>query len=159
MKSLEPENTRPRSRGMSLIEVAIALGIISFCFVSIMGLFPTMLSAVRASREKTLSQRMYQTVAEDLHENPIVAGSNREYSFDAEGFLLGITPARAGQTFRNSALPGATLRYSGFASNNTPTTLPGSPVNSLLILSTIAITDTVRKTNILERPIWTTFSD
>ena len=144
---------------MSLIEVAIALGIVSFCFVSIMALFPTMLAAVRVSREKTLSQRMYQTVAEDLHENPIASGSNRVYSFDTEGFLLGITPARAGQTFRDSALPGATNRFSGYASNNNPTTLPGSPANTNLVLSTISIRDTVRNTNILERAIWTTFSD
>ena len=146
--------SQQRSRGMSLVEVAIAVGLVSFCLVSIMGLFPTMLKAVRESREKTLTQRMYLTVTEDLHENPIEAGGSREYTFDEDGFLLGIQPARPGQTFRSG-----TTRFTGHATNNAAATMPNSSANANLILSQIQLKDAVRKSTLLERPVWTTYHD
>lgn len=142
------------TRGMSLVEVAIAVGLVSFCLVSIMGLFPTMLKAVRESREKALAQRMYQTVTEDLHENPVEAGQNREYTFDAEGFLLTIAPARPGQTFRSGV-----TRFEGKATNNVTASLPTGSTNESLVLSLIQLTDKERKTTLLQRPVWTTWYD
>lgn len=146
---------RSSRRAMSLIEVAIAVGIVSFCLVSLMALFPTMLKAVRESREKSLSQRMYQTITEDLHDYPVGAGSNRIYTFDAEGFLLAIAPPRSGQTFRSGV-----LRFEGQATNNVSATLPTNAINTNIVLSLIELTDTVRdpqrKTPLLQRAIWTT---
>lgn len=139
---------------MSLVEVAIAVGIVSFCLVSMMGLFPAMLKAMRESREKALAQRMYQTMAEDLHENPVQAGQGREYAFDAEGFLLEITPARPGQNFREGV-----ARFSGQATNNVAATLATNSSNQNLILSRIKLTDSVRRSTLLERPVWTTYHD
>lgn len=139
---------------MSLVEVAIAVGLVSFCLVSIMGLFPAMLKAVRDSREKTLTQRMYLAMVEDLHENPVAAGSSREYTFDDDGFLLGINPARPGQTFR-----GGTARFTGHATNNTAATVPDSFANDTLVLSQIELRDSVRKSTLLQRPVWTTYHD
>ncbi len=149
MKPLQPQR-----QGMSLVEVAIAVGLVSFCLVSIMGLFPTMLKAVRDSREKTLTQRMYLAITEDLHENPVAAGAAREYTFDADGFLLGIVPARPGQTFREG-----TTRFTGHATNNTAATVPDSFANDSLVLSQIELRDTVRKSTLLQRPVWTTYHD
>lgn len=146
--------SRQAPRGMSLVEVAIAVGLVSFCLVSIMGLFPAMLKAVRDSREKTLTQRMYLAMVEDLHENPVAAGSSREYTFDDDGFLLGINPARPGQTFR-----GGTARFTGHATNNTAATVPDSFANDTLVLSQIELRDSVRKSTLLQRPVWTTYHD
>lgn len=143
----------PRLRSaMSLVEVAIAVGIVSFCLVSIMGLFPSMLSHVRESREKSLAQRMYQTATEDLHENPVSAGGSRKYSFDSEGFLLGIEPVRDGQTFR-----AGTTRFTGYATNNSSAVLLTNFVNDAVVLSQFRLYDTVRGSFFLERPIWTTY--
>ncbi len=141
-------------RAMSLIEVAIAVGIVSFCLVSLMALFPSMLKSVRESREKSLAQRMYQTVTEDLHNFPVGVGSNRSYAFDAEGFLLSIVPPRPGQTFR-----GGISRFQGEATNNITALLPANETNPSLVLSLIQLTDTVRdpqkKSPLLQRAVWT----
>ena len=143
------------SRAMSLIEVAIAVGIVSFCLVSLMALFPTMLKSVRESREKALAQRMYQTITEDVHDYPVGAGSNRTYSFDAEGFLLAVVPPKPGQTFRSGV-----LRYEGQATNNVTAPLPTNAANTNIVLSLIVITDMVRdpqrKSPLLQRAVWTT---
>jgi hypothetical protein len=117
-----------------------------------MGLFPTMLKAMRESREKALTQRMYQTITEDLHENPVGSGTNRTYSFDAEGFLLAIDPPRSGQRLRTGS-----ARFTGFATNNTDTIVPGAPgPNPNLVISRVRLDDTVRSSTLLERPVWTT---
>lgn len=136
---------------MSLVEVAIAVGLVSFCLVSLMGLFPTMLNTVRASREMTLTQRMYQTVSEDLHENPLPSGQHRDYTFDEEGFLLGITPVRPGQTFRAGQ-----TRFTAAASNAAAAPLLPSHVSKTLVLSRVVLKDTERNKTLLERPIWIT---
>ena len=145
------------SRAMSLIEVAIAVGIVSFCLVSLMALFPSMLKSVRESREKSLAQRMYQTMTEDLHNFPVGVGSNRTYTFDAEGFLLAIAPPRPGQTFR-----GGVSRFQGQATNNVVATLPSNAVNTNVVLSRIQLNDTLRdpqsKRPLLQRAVWTALS-
>lgn len=146
--------SRKSPPGMTLIEVTIALGLVSFCIISLMGLFPTILKTVRDSREKTLAQRMYQTVTEDLHENPVQPGLSREYSFDQEGFLIGITPPRAGQTFRNDGTQ--VPRFTGFATNNVAAEVPGNHVSDTVVLSRIQLKDLIRHTTLLQRPIWTT---
>jgi len=123
--------------------------------VSLMALFPTMLKSVRESREKSLAQRMYQTLAEDLHNYPVGIGSSRTYSFDAEGFLLAIAPPRSGQPFRSGV-----HRFEGQTTNNVTATLPTNAANTNIVLSLIQLTDTVRdpqgKTPLLQRAIWTT---
>ena len=136
---------------MSLVEVAIAVGLVTFCMVSLMALFPTMLNTVRESREKSLAQRMYQTVSEDLHENPLGAGQNRNYEFDSEGFLLAISPLRPGQTFRSG-----TMRFTASATNTVRATLPTGHVSTVLVLSRMELKDTERKTTLLQRPVWIT---
>lgn len=144
--------SRSRRKAMSLVEVAIAVGIISFVLVSMLALFPTMLKSMRESREKVLVQRMYQTVAEDLHENPVAAGQDRQYTFDEEGFLLGVNPARQGQIFRSG-----TARFTGVATDNVVTSLVADFPNQFLVLSRIQLTDTLRNSTLLQRPVWTTY--
>lgn len=133
---------------MSLVEVAIAVGLVSFILVSIMGLFPTMLNTVRDSREKALSQRMFQAVAGDLQENPVAAGETREYRFDSEGFLLGITPARPGE-----------VRFTGSVSNSVAAPVPADHTSAAIVLSRVELKDVTRKTTLLQRPVWTTSDD
>ncbi len=146
-------HSRSSREAMSLVEVAIAVGIISFVLVSMLALFPTMLKSMRESREKVLVQRMYQTVAEDLHENPVAAGQERQYTFDEEGFLLGVDPPRQGQVFRSG-----TARFTGTATDNVVTSLVAGVPNEFLVLSRIQLTDTLRKSTLLHRPVWTTYT-
>lgn len=147
MKLIPP--FRSTIHAMSLVEITIAVGLVSFCLVSLLGLFPTMLNSLRDSREKALSQRMFQTMTEDIHENPIAPGTDRIFSFDEDGFLLGITPARPGQTFRTNS-----PRFSGYATNNVDATIPPNSTSEVLVLSRIQLTDLIRGTTLLERPIW-----
>ncbi len=136
-----------RVRAFSLVEVAMAVGIASFCLIGLIGIFPVMLNSIRESREKTLVSRMYQTVTDNLREVTPDVKDTRTFDFDAEGFLLEASPG-AFQVARQGV-----KRYQASAVTLAGT-LPGSSASTNLILAKITIVNTVRNSTNLERPIW-----
>ena len=66
---LAKEN-RYLERGFSLAEVAIAIGLLSFCMISIMGLIPVALKTSRQSMDKNTESRILQSVRSVLLEVP-----------------------------------------------------------------------------------------
>jgi len=134
-------------RAFSLVEVAIALGIISFCLVALMGMFPVMLESIRQSREKTLVAEMFQTIAEDLRNTAPSNNEKRAYEFDAEGFLLTTNASRL--VVRSNA----EVRY-GAVADCAFATVPTSHGSSNLMLAQVLMTNKVRKGTNLQRPVW-----
>ncbi|CAN5462124.1 hypothetical protein BH09VER1_BH09VER1_25580 [soil metagenome] len=134
-------------RAFSLVEVAIALGIISFCLVALMGMFPVMLESIRQSREKTLVAEMFQTIAEDLRNTAPSNNEKRTYEFDADGFLLTTNASRL--VVRTNA----EVRY-GAVADCTFATVPLSHGSSNLMLAQVLMTNKVRKGTNLQRPVW-----
>lgn len=55
------------SRGFSLVEVSIALGIAAFCLVVIVGLLPAGLKAVKTSREEIAAAHCLEQIAGAIH--------------------------------------------------------------------------------------------
>ncbi len=56
----------PRSRkAFSLVEVAIAMGLITFCMVAMLGLLPVGLSTFRAATEATIESQIVNQIASD----------------------------------------------------------------------------------------------
>ena len=60
--------------GFSLVEVVIAIGIAAFCLVTMLGLIPSGLKAVKATTEQTAATAIISEVMTDLRDTPI--GSN-----------------------------------------------------------------------------------
>jgi len=61
---------RPLRNAFSLIEIVLALGIISFALVGILALFPAAMSAARDSRQQTQSTFIVQQILGQLRSGP-----------------------------------------------------------------------------------------
>jgi len=87
-----------QSAAFSLVEVTLALGIVSISLLSLIGLLPTGLTALRESMEQTVHAQIVQRIATDLGGAEFASIRNGEVlSFDAEGLPLdgtGAEPAR-----------------------------------------------------------------
>lgn len=75
--------------GFSLVEVAIAMGIITFSLVSVMGLLPIGLSSFRDATESTIESQIISQISSEtslmpFHELPDYVGAS-PYYFDDEG--------------------------------------------------------------------------
>lgn len=67
------------SEGFSLVEVIVALGIAAFCLVSMLGLIPTGLKAIRASNEQTAATALMVALSHDLKSAPLTNGTSPRY--------------------------------------------------------------------------------
>jgi len=127
-----------KSRAMSLVEMTLAIGILAFCAVSLMGLLPVMFHAVRESRETAVVARIYQAVALDIRENS--GTNNGPWYFSQEGLYL-----RGAQTGDYRAVT------NGFG----PANLAGSS-NAEVGMVLITVENTVRGSTNLIRPAYVT---
>jgi uncharacterized protein (TIGR02598 family) len=83
----EPSRLRPvkaavqprRRDGFSLIEVTTALGVMSFCFVSLLGLIPASLTSTEATLRNTTAAGLAAAVVSDLRAAPDTAADSTRY--------------------------------------------------------------------------------
>ena len=115
-------------KGFSLIEVTLAVGIVSFAILPVMALLPIGLNINRQSIEATVSSQIIARITRELQQTdfsslPSSPSSPLTYCFDDQGNLLA--------SGNNSALPALTsgqraLRiYDVLASVNKQSSLPG----------------------------------
>jgi len=126
-------------RAMSLVEVALAIGILCLCAVSLLGLIPVALNATHDSREAVVVARIYQAVSLDLREN--FETSSGQWLFNREGMML------------NGAVDGD---YQVTASLPVSANLAGS-TNPSTRMVRISITNVVRGGTSLIRPIFISY--
>lgn len=81
--------SRQVQRGFSLVEVAIAMGIITFSLVSVLGLLPIGLSSFRDATESTIESQIISQITAEASLTPFHAlpdyASGSPYFFDEEG--------------------------------------------------------------------------
>lgn len=79
-----------KTTGFSLVEVTLALGIVSFSLVGLLGLLPVGLSNFREARQTMYSAEMIQTLLGKARSMDFTTLQNatQTYYFDAEGVLL-----------------------------------------------------------------------
>jgi len=111
---------RRNSSGMSLVEVALALGITSFAAIVIMGLLATALGHNSDSSERALLVKIYQNVTESVKTsaettNPAQSWAS-EWSYTREAIPCGPTDAKAHYRAVIAAEPSAT--WPGATSSN-----------------------------------------
>lgn len=100
--------------GFSLIEVTLALGIISFVLVSLLGLLPTGLSSFRDSMRATVSAQVSQRLIAEVRQADflgLTAGTQPERYYSVEGIEVAakadaVTSARV-TVQDNAVLPGS----------------------------------------------------
>ena len=77
------------ARGFSLVEVTIALGLVTFGLVSILGVLPVGLSTLREARETAAYANLLQQVEAEYASTPFVSIlQSRTFYFDQEGRML-----------------------------------------------------------------------
>ncbi|XHR28392.1 MAG: Verru_Chthon cassette protein B [Chthoniobacteraceae bacterium] len=59
----------PAQNAFSLVEVTLAIGIVAFAFVSILGLIPVGLANFRSAMENSIESQIIQQVASDLQQS------------------------------------------------------------------------------------------
>ena len=107
---------QPRCReGFSLIEVTTALGVMSFCFVSLLGLIPASLSSTEATLRNTTAAGLAAAVVSDLRAAPGTVAVSKRYGLNL--------PAADGAG--SSALP----RQTFYVRPNGSATAGGDPAN------------------------------
>ncbi len=127
-------NRPPTRAGFSLVEVALAIGILGFCMVSILGLLPIALTSTRHSMERTLEIRILQTIRADLLDKPFSTLPNSgTYSFDADG-----NPVATPSAEEPAPHYTATYSQSAFIS------LPDAQKNTRMATCRVSILNTVR---------------
>jgi uncharacterized protein (TIGR02598 family) len=72
----------------SLVEVCLALGIISTSLLSLLGLLPAGLGVLRESMDQTVHAQIVQRIASELVTTDFASLSNEVLFFDQEGQML-----------------------------------------------------------------------
>ncbi len=84
--------TRPSSKsGFSLVEIALALGVVVFCMVTIMGLLAVSVTTTHSSSSQTTAANTLNAIAADLESTPnnVTSTTNPQYY---KGILGGTSP-------------------------------------------------------------------
>jgi uncharacterized protein (TIGR02598 family) len=135
-------NSKPA--GFSLVEIVLALGVVAFCLIAVVGLMPVGVQINRNASSQTAATNIMATIVSDLRTTPAAAttspqfgitfGTDKTLYFDASGQAsTSLSPASRYQlNIRwNSAAPGlyyADLKATWPASVDPTTAAPGSVV-------------------------------
>lgn len=75
---------------MSLVEVSVALGLVSFALVSVVGILPVGLIAIREARESSLRGNMVMQIESEYAVTSFAVQDERKtFYFDGEGRVVG----------------------------------------------------------------------
>lgn len=86
---IHPQQQRARSRhGFSLVEVALALGVVSISLVSLVGILPVGLRSLTDSTDQTNHTLIIQSIAADSRSSEFSMLTGRQLVFDQEGEQL-----------------------------------------------------------------------
>ena len=134
-----------RSRAFSLVEVALALGIVAFALVAVVGMIPTGLQASRDAVDLTRTSMIAQDAAMRL---PTVAytsgtpGANAVWYYDQNGHYLTIDATAAlpyaSAFYRVDVVRGALNSYPAYT--NPANADPSNTYSTQLLAATATIT-------------------
>lgn len=90
MRPHTPQSPSPK-RAFSLIEVAMALGIVAFAFTALLGMLPVGLGLFRNATDTSVATRIVQKVSGDLQQadfETITSADGQILHFDEQGTIL-----------------------------------------------------------------------
>ena len=100
--------TNPRA--FSLIEVTIAMGVMAFAAIAILGIIPNGLAAATRSSQTTIAARLASEVQSEIQQVGLAAFPTNETYFDGDGKFLTSTAGAVYYVYRSvedCTLPGA----------------------------------------------------
>jgi uncharacterized protein (TIGR02598 family) len=112
---------RKRCAGFNLVEIAMALAIISFSCTCMLGLLPASMTAFHQAMGNTIESQIVQSISNDIELDAFSSLTSSTfpttYYYDNEGQTL---PSSAGAYYT------ATVTFSQVTTNNSPANLPGT---------------------------------
>jgi len=118
----------------SLIEIVLALGIISFALVGILGLFPVAVKAAAESQQETQAALIARSIFDQLEANP--GAEPRSISLDEEYTGTSPAPLTIDLTNDNSAAP-PTISFNADAKPVSASKDPGAPYEAQIAVTPI----------------------
>lgn len=94
--------------GFSLIEVTIAIGIVTFCLIAILGLLPTGLKAVKNANEEAGAANVLNAIASSLRNANSTNGINYSASFAGQPITYTVGGGTVSNAWPNLTLEGTT---------------------------------------------------
>ena len=121
-------SSRAPLAGFSLIEVVIAIGIVSFAILAVVGLLPMGLKTVKNANEQAGAVNVLNAIAENLRQASSADGVNFSNSFAGQNISYAIGSAPTNTLWNNLTLEGVTnALFSRIEAQLTVT----PPINSL----------------------------
>jgi len=74
-----------RRGGFSLVEVTLAIGIVAFAFMSILGLIPVGMKTFRSSINTSVSGQIFQRIVNEAQQSDFITLTNSTNYFDDQG--------------------------------------------------------------------------
>ena len=140
------------SRGFSLVEVVLALGVAAVAFTSIMGLFPLGLDMSRETHEETQAALIAQSILGDLRDDYQSGGTSH-----TNRRILVTNAINLSNAMTNFAIGNATpinVLYLGFTNHTINSTAnPGESAAGALVLRPSMSAQTT-STNLASAPVW-----
>ena len=96
--------------GFSLIEVTIAMGVMAFAAIAILGIIPNGLAAATRSSQTTIAARLASEVQSEIQQVGLASFATDTTYFDGDGKILTSTPGAVYYVYRSvedCLLPGA----------------------------------------------------
>ena len=138
MKAQVAKIRRERCAGFNLVEIAMALAIISFSCTCLLGLLPASLTAFHQAMGNTIESQIVQSISNDVALNNFSALSSSNfpvyYYYDHEGQLLSSSATSsppAGYFYT------AQVAFTTVTSSNSPADLSASPTPAYKVNVTI----------------------
>ena len=120
------------SRGFSLVEVTLALGVAIFCLTTIFGLLPVGIRSNLASVDQTVASGVVSAITADLRATPVPSGKSSFYGIVTSGPATQQLRLCADGTIDKSA-GGANSIYLAYVTISATTTTPSATPVRILI--------------------------
>jgi len=121
MKAQITKIQRKRCAGFNLVEIAMALAIVSFSCTCLLGLLPASLTAFHQAMGNTIESQIVQSMSNDLELDAFSSLTSSSfpttYYYDSEGQAL---PSSTGYYYK------ATVAFVQVTTSNSPVNLPGT---------------------------------
>lgn len=110
---LPPTFCNSRTKAFSLVEVTLALGVVSVSLLSLIGLMPAGLGVLRDSMDQTVHVQIVQRITAGLVSSDFASLGNETLTFDQEGQLIAnaedsVAQYKATIQEANPSMPGLT---------------------------------------------------
>jgi len=103
-----PNRQSPIASAFSLVEVVLALGIVSFCLLAIVGLLPVGLKAVKNANEQAAAANVLNAIADSLRSTTSSNAVNFAGSFGTNQISFSLGGAATNLSWSNLKLDGST---------------------------------------------------